>query len=94
MVNHKPVTVPVDADAAIADSTPENSQPISRLLSVRYSPSIEQEISINRTPEDGFVSQTAQKKLKPIATVPGPPSIPACTWRRCRRAFPPMWWSS
>jgi murein DD-endopeptidase MepM/ murein hydrolase activator NlpD len=60
MVNHKPVTVPVEADA----ETPENSQAISRLLSLHFSPSIEQDVTVARSPEGVFTVQTAQKTLE------------------------------
>ncbi|HKU54998.1 MAG TPA: hypothetical protein VJP60_06510, partial [Rhizomicrobium sp.] len=44
MVNNKPVVVPVDAGVEDgSDATAENSQAISRLLSLHFSPSIEQE---------------------------------------------------
>ena len=61
MVNHKPVTVPVNADE---DATPENSEAISRLLSVHFSPSIEQDINVARTTEGDFTAQVTQKKLE------------------------------
>ncbi len=61
MVNNKPVTVPVDAND---DGTPENSESISRLLSVHFSPSIEQDINVTRTTEGDFTAQTTQKKLE------------------------------
>jgi murein DD-endopeptidase MepM/ murein hydrolase activator NlpD len=62
MVNHKPVTVPLDAEA---DSTPEDSQAISRLLSLHFSPSIEQDVSVTRGTDGGFTAQNVQKKLEP-----------------------------
>jgi murein DD-endopeptidase MepM/ murein hydrolase activator NlpD len=61
MVNHKPVTVPVNADDS---GTPENSEAISRLLSVHFSPSIEQDIHVTRTTEGDFNAQVSQKKLE------------------------------
>ncbi|HVZ28422.1 MAG TPA: hypothetical protein VG798_07170, partial [Rhizomicrobium sp.] len=41
MVNHKPVTVPVETPDT--GDRPEDSQPISRLLSLHFSPSIDQD---------------------------------------------------
>ncbi|HEY4078709.1 MAG TPA: M23 family metallopeptidase, partial [Rhizomicrobium sp.] len=64
MVNHKPVVVPVEADTGDADSTPEDSQPISRLLSLHFSPSIEQEITVTRTTEGGYTAETEKKELQ------------------------------
>jgi murein DD-endopeptidase MepM/ murein hydrolase activator NlpD len=63
MVNRKPVVVPVDAEEDDTDSTPESSQPISRLLSLQFSPSIEQEITVTRTTEGGFTAERVSKKL-------------------------------
>ncbi|HVV28391.1 MAG TPA: M23 family metallopeptidase [Rhizomicrobium sp.] len=62
MVNHKPVVVPVDADEA--GSTPEASQPISRLLSLHFSPTIEQEITVTRTTEGGYTAEVEKKQLE------------------------------
>jgi murein DD-endopeptidase MepM/ murein hydrolase activator NlpD len=64
MVNNKPVTVPVDAEAGDGDVTPEESQPISRLLSLHFSPTIEQDITVTRTTEGGFTAELTQKKLE------------------------------
>jgi murein DD-endopeptidase MepM/ murein hydrolase activator NlpD len=64
MVNHKPVVVPVEADTGDADSTPEDSQPISRLLSLHFSPSIEQEVTLTRTTEGGYTAEIEKKELQ------------------------------
>src|SRR5262249_52308791 len=47
MVNKKPVTVPVVADSD-AGAKEGSSQPISRLLSLHFSPSIEQDVTVTR----------------------------------------------
>src|SRR4051812_10021235 len=44
MVNHQPVVVPVDAEEDDSGATEENSQAISRLLSLHFSPTIDKEI--------------------------------------------------
>jgi murein DD-endopeptidase MepM/ murein hydrolase activator NlpD len=64
MVNHKPVVVPVDDGENDTDSTPENSQPISRLLSLHFSPSIEQDITVTRTTEGGYTAEIEKKELQ------------------------------
>ncbi|MCP5411006.1 MAG: peptidoglycan DD-metalloendopeptidase family protein [Alphaproteobacteria bacterium] len=64
MVNKKPVVVPVDAEDDTSDSTPEDSQPISRLLSLTFSPTIEQDITVTRTTEGSFSAQTVTKQLE------------------------------
>ena len=63
MVNHKPVVVPVDADSD-KDATPQNSEAISRLLSLHFSPTIEQEITVTRATDGSFSAQTVQKQLE------------------------------
>jgi len=65
MVNHKPVVVPVDAgEDDDSGATEENSQPISRLLSLHFSPSIEQEVTITRTTEGGYTADLEKKELQ------------------------------
>jgi murein DD-endopeptidase MepM/ murein hydrolase activator NlpD len=64
MVNRKPVVVPVDEDNDDSDSTPEDSQPISRLLSLHFSPTVEQEITVTRTTEGGFTAEKVTKQLE------------------------------
>ena len=65
MVNHKPVVVPVDAGLEDdAGATEENSQPISRLLSLHFSPSIDQEITVTRTTEGSFYAELSKKQLQ------------------------------
>ena len=65
MVNHKPVVVPVDAsEDDDTGATEENSQPISRLLSLHFSPSIEQEITVTRTTEGGYTAEIVKKELQ------------------------------
>ena len=65
MVNHKPVVVPVDAgEDDTSGATAENSQAISRLLSLHFSPSIEQEITVTRTTEGTFTAELVKKDLQ------------------------------
>ena len=63
MVNHKPVVVPVEADSDVG-ATPGNPQAIARLLSLHFSPSIEQDITVTRTTDGTFNAQTVQKQLQ------------------------------
>ncbi|HEU0096524.1 MAG TPA: M23 family metallopeptidase [Rhizomicrobium sp.] len=64
MVNHKPVVVPVDADTDASGDREENSQSISRLLSLHFSPSIEQEITVTRTTQGGYAAEVEKKELQ------------------------------
>jgi murein DD-endopeptidase MepM/ murein hydrolase activator NlpD len=64
MVNHKPVEVPLADDNGEADATPGTSQPISRLLALHFSPSVEQDITITRTMAGGFDAQLVKKELQ------------------------------
>ena len=65
MVNNKPVVVPVDAGVEDgSDATAENSEPISRLLSLHFSPSIEQEMTVTRTTEGGYTAELVKKELQ------------------------------
>ncbi|HYS45620.1 MAG TPA: M23 family metallopeptidase, partial [Rhizomicrobium sp.] len=65
MVNHKPVVVPVDAgEDDSSGATEENSQSISRLLSLHFSPTIEQEITVTRTTEGTYTAELVQKQLQ------------------------------
>jgi murein DD-endopeptidase MepM/ murein hydrolase activator NlpD len=65
MVNHQPVIVPMNAEEDDgAGATEENSQPISRLLSLHFSPSIEQEITVTRTTEGGYTAELVKKQLQ------------------------------
>ncbi len=63
MVNRKPVTVPVAEDSD-AGATPVTSQAISRLLSLHFSPTIDQDFTVTRTTEGGFTSNLVQKQLE------------------------------
>jgi murein DD-endopeptidase MepM/ murein hydrolase activator NlpD len=63
MVNHKAVVVPLDADDE-AGATEENSQPISRLLSLHFSPTIDQEITVTRTTDGGYTADRQKKELQ------------------------------
>jgi len=63
MVNKKPITVPVSDDSE-AGATPATSQAISRLLSLHFSPTIEQDITITRTTDGGFTADIAKKQLE------------------------------
>lgn len=62
MVNRKPVTVPVAEDDTGA--TPIESQTISRLLSLHFSPTIDQDITITRTTEGSFSAGMTEKQLE------------------------------
>ncbi len=63
MVNRKPVVVPIDSEEDASSSTEEDSQPISRLLSLHFSPSIEEEITVTRTTEGGYTAEVEKKEL-------------------------------
>ena len=64
MVNHQPVVVPVDAEEDDAGATAENSQAISRLLSLHFSPTIDKEITVTRTTEGGYTADIETKELQ------------------------------
>ena len=65
MVNHKPVTVPLDAGEDDASgATAEKSESISRLLSLHFSPTIEQEITVTRTTEGTYTADLVKKELQ------------------------------
>lgn len=63
MVNHKPVVVPLDSDED-ANATEENSEPISRLLSLHFSPTIDQDITVTRTTTGGYTADVEKKELQ------------------------------
>jgi murein DD-endopeptidase MepM/ murein hydrolase activator NlpD len=63
MVNRKAVTVPVAEDSD-AGATPVDSQNISRLLSLHFSPTIDQDITITRTTDGGFTANMVRKELQ------------------------------
>jgi murein DD-endopeptidase MepM/ murein hydrolase activator NlpD len=63
MVNRKPVTVPVAEDSD-AGAMPVTSQAISRLLSLHFSPTIDQDVTITRTTEGGFTADMVKKQLE------------------------------
>jgi murein DD-endopeptidase MepM/ murein hydrolase activator NlpD len=63
MVNHKPVVVPVEADDE-AGATEENSESISRLLSLHFSPTIDQEVTVTRTTEGTYTAEMQKKQLQ------------------------------
>jgi len=62
MVNHKPVLVPVESPDT--GDREENSEPISRLLSLHFSPTIDQDITVTRTTEGGYTAQIEKKELE------------------------------
>jgi murein DD-endopeptidase MepM/ murein hydrolase activator NlpD len=64
IVNGKPVVVPVESEDFDANSTPGDSEPISRLLSLHFSPSIERDITVTRTTEGAYTAEIEQKKLQ------------------------------
>ena len=63
MVNHKPVVVPVEEDSD-AGATETNSQAITRLLSLHFSPTVEQDITVTRALDGGFSAENVQKVLE------------------------------
>jgi murein DD-endopeptidase MepM/ murein hydrolase activator NlpD len=63
MVNHKPVVVPLDSEDD-AGATEENSEPISRLLSLHFSPTIDQEVTVTRTTGGTFTADMQKKELQ------------------------------
>jgi murein DD-endopeptidase MepM/ murein hydrolase activator NlpD len=65
MINGKPVVVPLDSgDNDASGATEENSQPISRLLSLHFSPTIDQEITVTRTTDGGYSAELVKKQLE------------------------------
>jgi murein DD-endopeptidase MepM/ murein hydrolase activator NlpD len=65
MVNHKPVVVPVEAgEDDDSGARAENSQSISRLLSLHFSPTIDQDITVTRTTEGGYTADVEKKELQ------------------------------
>ena len=65
MVNHKPVVVPVEAgEDDDTGARAENSQSISRLLSLHFSPAIDQDITVTRTTEGGYTADVEKKELQ------------------------------
>jgi len=64
MVNHKPVTVPIADENDEANATPGTSQPISRLLELHFSPTVQQDITVTRTTSGGFDAQIVKKQLQ------------------------------
>jgi murein DD-endopeptidase MepM/ murein hydrolase activator NlpD len=64
MVNHKPVEVPLADSEDDAGATPSTSQPISRLLALHFSPTVEQEITVTRTTAGGFDARIVKKELQ------------------------------
>jgi murein DD-endopeptidase MepM/ murein hydrolase activator NlpD len=63
MVNHKPVVVPLDSEDD-AGATEENSEPISRLLSLHFSPTIDQDVTVTRTTTGGYSAEVQKKELQ------------------------------
>jgi murein DD-endopeptidase MepM/ murein hydrolase activator NlpD len=65
MVNHKPVVVPVEAgEDDDSGATEENSQSISRLLSLHFSPTIDQDITVTRTTTGTYTAEMVKKELQ------------------------------
>jgi murein DD-endopeptidase MepM/ murein hydrolase activator NlpD len=65
MVNHKPVVVPLEAgEDDDTGARAENSQPISRLLSLHFSPTIDQDITVTRTTDGGYSADVEKKELQ------------------------------
>lgn len=61
IINNKPVTVPIPSPDT--DERPEDSQPISRLLSLHFSPSIDKDITVTRTTAGGYSADVQKKEL-------------------------------
>jgi murein DD-endopeptidase MepM/ murein hydrolase activator NlpD len=65
MVNHKPVVVPVDAgEDDDTGARAENSQAISRLLSLHFSPTIDEDITVTRTTDGRYTADIEKKELQ------------------------------
>jgi murein DD-endopeptidase MepM/ murein hydrolase activator NlpD len=64
MVNHKPVVVPVNVEDDDSNARAENSQSITRLLSLHFSPSIDQDITVTRTTDGGYTADVEKKELQ------------------------------
>jgi murein DD-endopeptidase MepM/ murein hydrolase activator NlpD len=64
IVNHKPVTVPVDANDAPGTVSPDDAQQITRLLSLEFSPTIDQDITVTRTTSGDFTASNVRKQLQ------------------------------
>jgi murein DD-endopeptidase MepM/ murein hydrolase activator NlpD len=56
--------VPVASEDESADATPGKAEPISRLLSLHFSPSIEQDITVTRTTAGDFSANIVKKELQ------------------------------
>jgi murein DD-endopeptidase MepM/ murein hydrolase activator NlpD len=63
IVNGKPREVPVSEDDE-SNATPGTSQPISRLLALHFSPTVEQDITVTRTTLGTFEAQVVKKQLQ------------------------------
>lgn len=65
MVNHKPVEVPTAAgEDDDSGARAESSEAISRLLSLHFSPTIDQDITVTRTPEGTYTADIEKKELQ------------------------------
>jgi murein DD-endopeptidase MepM/ murein hydrolase activator NlpD len=62
-VNGKPVEVPLSEEDETG-ATPGTSQPISRLLALHFSPTVEQDITVTRTTLGTFEAQVVKKELQ------------------------------
>ncbi len=62
-INRKPVTVPVAEDSD-AGATPVESQAISRLLSLHFSPTIDQDVTVTRAVDGSFAAKMVRKNLQ------------------------------
>ena len=63
IVNHKAVSVPVEEDSD-AGAKEGSSQPITRLLSLHFSPTIEQDVTVTRDLSGAFTAKNDQKALE------------------------------
>jgi murein DD-endopeptidase MepM/ murein hydrolase activator NlpD len=63
IVNHKPVVVPVEEDST-ANATPGAGAPIARLLSLHFSPTIDQDVTVTRDTAGNFGAEITQKTLQ------------------------------
>ena len=93
MVNHKPVTVPVAEDSD-AGATPGKSQATSRgCLSLHFSPTIDQDITVTRTTDGGFTADMVQKELEVHHHRAGATIDSSLYLAGMQAAFPPTSWS-
>ena len=90
-VNHRQVTVPLDADADSTRKIPRRSRGCCRCIFSLC------RAGHQRHPRHRVVAslpRTRKRSCRPIATAPAPRLIPVFTWQPCRPASPPMSWAT